>query len=122
MERLTERHNGVAVIKGKRFKDAVEVLARYEESIENMIPCKVGDEVWCIENGEYSGYLFLAQCGSYVFATARYVGCEDIEEQLEKMCEECEENGLGISVEMFRKSDVFPTREEAEKMMYEREN
>lgn len=33
MERLTERHAGVAVIKDKsRQKDAVEALARYEET------------------------------------------------------------------------------------------
>ena len=33
MERLTERHAGVAVIKDKsRQKDAMEALARYEET------------------------------------------------------------------------------------------
>ena len=36
MERLTTRHNGVAVIKDKsRHKEAMEKLARYEEPITN---------------------------------------------------------------------------------------
>ena len=30
-DRLTEYHNGVAVIKGKRFKEAAEKLALYED-------------------------------------------------------------------------------------------
>ena len=30
MTRLTEYHNGVAVIKGKRYKEAAEKLAKYE--------------------------------------------------------------------------------------------
>lgn len=32
--RLTEYHNGVAVIKGKRFKEAAEKLAKYEDGEE----------------------------------------------------------------------------------------
>ena len=31
MTRLTEYHNGVAVIKGKKFKEAAEKLARWED-------------------------------------------------------------------------------------------
>lgn len=34
MDRLTEYHNGVAVIKGKRFKEAAEKLAKYEDMEE----------------------------------------------------------------------------------------
>ena len=34
MTRLTEYHNGVAVIKGKRYKEAAEKLARYEDEEE----------------------------------------------------------------------------------------
>ena len=34
MDRLTEYHNGVAVIKGKRYKEAAEKLARYEDEEE----------------------------------------------------------------------------------------
>ena len=34
MTRLTEYHNGVAVIKGKRFKEAAEKLAKYEDMEE----------------------------------------------------------------------------------------
>ena len=42
MERLTERHAGVAVIKDKsQQKDAMEVLARYEET--GLIPEEIMD-------------------------------------------------------------------------------
>ena len=34
MTRLTEYHNGVAVIKGKRFKEAAEILAIIEDCME----------------------------------------------------------------------------------------
>lgn len=34
MSRLTEYHNGVAVIKGKRYKEAAEKLASYENGFE----------------------------------------------------------------------------------------
>lgn len=97
-------------------------LAHFEDEEKNMLPCKPGDEVWCIEEGEYSGYPFLAQCGDYIFAIGRYVSCTSIEEQLEKMCEECEEDGMGIFVEMFRKSKVFLVREDAEKAIAEMED
>lgn len=34
MDRLTEYHNGVAVIKGKRYKEAAEKLAKYEDKLD----------------------------------------------------------------------------------------
>ena len=41
MERLTTRHNGVAVIKDKsKHKEAMEKLARYEELEEQEEECK----------------------------------------------------------------------------------
>lgn len=51
MERLTTRHNGVAVIKDKsKHKEAMEKLARYEELEEQglllKLPCKVGDRTY----------------------------------------------------------------------------
>ena len=54
MERLTTRHNGVAVIRDKsKLKEAMEKLAGYEEAEEQglllKLPCKVGDVVYCEE-------------------------------------------------------------------------
>lgn len=34
--RLTEYHNGVAVIKDKRFKEAAEKLAMYEDIVDGL--------------------------------------------------------------------------------------
>lgn len=53
MERLTIRHNGVAVIKDKsKHKEAMEKLARYEEMEEQGLllkpPCAIGDDVYMI--------------------------------------------------------------------------
>lgn len=36
MTRLTEYHNGVAVIKGKRYKEAAEKLAMFEDGLEQL--------------------------------------------------------------------------------------
>lgn len=36
MPRLTEYHNGVAVIKDKRFKEAAEKLAKLENGLEQL--------------------------------------------------------------------------------------
>ena len=51
MERLTEYHCGVAVIKDKKkLKDAMQKLANYEDLEEQglllRLPCKVGDDIW----------------------------------------------------------------------------
>jgi hypothetical protein len=36
MTRLTEYHNGVAVITGKRYKEAAEKLARFEDIVDGL--------------------------------------------------------------------------------------
>lgn len=36
MTRLTEYHNSVAVIKGKRYKEAAEKLAMYEDIVDGL--------------------------------------------------------------------------------------
>ena len=53
MQRLTTRHNGVAVIRDKsKLKEAMEKLAGYEELEEQglllKLPCKVGDTIYRI--------------------------------------------------------------------------
>lgn len=62
MERLTEYHNGVAVIRDKsKHKEAMEKLARYEDLEEQglllKLPCKVGDILFNIENGEIESFV-----------------------------------------------------------------
>ena len=51
MERYTEYHNGIAVIRDKsKLKEAMQKLARYEELEEQglllKLPCKVGDKAY----------------------------------------------------------------------------
>ena len=53
MERLTTRHNGVAVIKDKsKHKEAMEKLAHLEDLEEQglllKLPCKIGDKIYII--------------------------------------------------------------------------
>lgn len=57
MERLTEYHNGVAVIRDKsKHKEAMEKLARYEELEEQglllKLPCKVWDTIYLLDYEE----------------------------------------------------------------------
>lgn len=60
MERLTTRHNGVAVIKDKsKHKEAMERLARYEELEEQgklkIQSCDVGDVIYLLVNDNNVG-------------------------------------------------------------------
>lgn len=53
MERFTEYHENIPVLKDKKmFPEAVAKLAHYEDLEEQGLllkpPCKVGDTVWCI--------------------------------------------------------------------------
>ena len=64
MERLTERHCGVAVIKNKsKLKEALEKLAAYEEAEEQglllRLPCKVGDTIYRINQYAKEPIIFM---------------------------------------------------------------
>ena len=90
MTRLTEYHNGVAVIKGKRYKEAAEKLAYYEDLEEQgrLIEQKHGrwelhgndddcgmsyfcsecgdsfDEEWFYVYGQFVGWKYCPNCGA----------------------------------------------------------
>jgi hypothetical protein len=101
-------------------------LAYYENLEEQglllRLPCKVGDTVWCVEEDDYCGSLFMAMCGDYVITCSRYVHLEDeFEEQLEEMSYESADD-FGVKVFMHHKKDVFLTREEAEAKLKETES
>jgi hypothetical protein len=108
-----------------------EFMYYYNLKKENRLlelPCKVGDTVWCIEECEeyedyedrfeISGYVFMSMCGEYCFVSAHFIHCNDIEEQLEDMVEECENWG-SVDVGIFHKNKVFLAKEEAEKALAE---
>lgn len=109
--------------KCKPFTDVMKKLADYEDVEEQglllRLPCNVGDTVWCIEEFEdgfeYSGYKFMAMCGEFVIVTPKYSNC-DFKEQLHEMERESRE-WEGISVDMFKKENVFITKEEAEQAL-----
>lgn len=133
MERLTAKYdNGyLFALPPKNDEKALEEyvdklsikLGEYEDLEEQglllRLPCKVGDTVWCIEEFEdgfeYSGYKFMAMCGEFVIVTPKYSNC-DFKEQLHEMERESRE-WEGISVDMFKKENVFLTKEEAEQAL-----
>ena len=99
-------------------------LKHYEDLEEQglllKLPCKLGDTVWCLEEDEYAGYLFLATSGEYFIVSAHYTHCDDINEQLEEMEEDTENWGY-VSVGVFHKNKVFHTKEEAKAKLKEME-
>lgn len=106
MERFTEYHNGVAVIKDKsKHKEAMEKLARYEELAEQglllKLPCKVGDKIYQIED-EYI-YEFNAKEIEIRMEDGEYIFCID---------------WMDYKVDDFGKT-VFLTKAEAEKALKE---
>ena len=95
-----------------------------EQGLLLVLPCKVGDTVYCLEEYvdgfDYAGYKFVSMCGNYCIVVAHYDHCENIEEQLEEMADECENLGH-VSVAVIHKSRVFLTKEEAKKALEEME-
>lgn len=106
------------------IENALKKLKAYEDAEEQgkliRFPCKVGEDVWCLEEYEdgfdYSGYIFLAMCGEYCITTAHYMHLETLEEQLEEMVDDCENWGH-TELNIIHKSRVFLTREEAEQAL-----
>ncbi len=100
-------------------------LGEYEDAEEQglilRLPCKVGDTVYCVEEFEdgfeYYGYVFMAMCGEYFIVTPEY-DCDDFNEQLELM-EEDSAQFEHVSVNIFHKSKVAITKEEAKKKLAE---
>ncbi len=69
MERLTEYHLGIAVIKDKnKLHEAMQKLAAYEDTEEKglllRLPCKVGDKFWVI--AYKSKVITHVKCSGYV--------------------------------------------------------
>lgn len=100
--------------------EIVKKLKAYEDVEEQglllRLPCKVGEDVWCLEDDECYGYVFIAMSGEYYIVSSNYVHCDDIYEQLEEM-EDDTENGFEPSVCVFHKDKVFLTKEEAEQAL-----
>lgn len=136
MERLTTKWNDgsydtfdpIDIVDNEYSKANYErVLAKlgeYEDLEEQglllKLPCKVGDDVWCIEEYEDGFecvcYRFMTLCGDYCIVTAFYQHCESYEVQLEEMVDDCENWGH-TEVNLFHKSSVFLTKEEAEEAL-----
>ena len=112
MERLTTRHNGVAVIKDKnKHKEAMEKLARYEELEEQgLLPrFHLGDEFWTIRLGKIlkARIVMLQQKkdGSWQYRLSREITSEYHDTV------NCKESKFGKT--------VFLTKAEAEKALAE---
>ena len=131
MSRLTKRnadgtawYNHTIFEKPVGINELLERLCHYEDLEEagrlTEQPCKPGDKVWCIEENDYAGYLFMGMCGDYAILCAKYTSCETFEEQLNCMAEETIEEG-DTHVEIFHKNHVFLTKAEVEAKMAELE-
>lgn len=105
--------------------DSANKLAEYEDLEEQglllRLPCKVGDTVWCIEEDDYSGMIFMSMCGDYVIASSQYAHLKGaFDAQIKEMALESKEN-YGVETYIFHKDDVFLTKEEAEAKLREME-
>lgn len=91
-----------------------------EQGILLRLPCKVGQEIYCIEEYEdgcdYSIYLYMATCNDFVLVAPKYTHSDTFDEQLEEMCEESQEY-QNVSICIFPRKNVFLTKEEAEKAL-----
>ena len=78
---------------------------------------KEGQLVWCVDEYEYSGLLFVGTCGEYVMVVPEFVNCAtDFDRQLEEMCEESQED-LTNDIKIYHKDSVYSTRTEAQAVL-----
>ena len=122
MERLTEYHCGVAVIKDKnKLKDAMQKLANYEDIEEQglllKLPCRVGDTIYVSDRDGQPREMIL---------DAPDIRCHCAKE--DNLCMAlCDRKNTGVCAYRLMNdgSDigktVFLTKEEAEKALAEME-
>lgn len=131
MERLTVPHKkledgrtAMPIVDGRAVKEhAMDIywrLKEYEDLEDKGLLVKqffkAGEEVWCLEEDEYSGYLFMAMCRDYVIVASHYAHCLSFESQLIEMSKESYDD-YGVTVEIFHKNRVFKTKKEAERAL-----
>jgi hypothetical protein len=86
--------------------------------IENGVivpPCKVGDEVWVVEEDDVTCYMFLAKSKGCIIATS-WINDYDVDETLEYHITETQDN-LDTDLAVFPDECCFATKEEAEKAL-----
>jgi hypothetical protein len=124
MERLTTRHNGVAVIKDKsKHKEAMEKLAHYEDLEEQgrliVLPCKAGDTLYQIRK-RYT------KCSEYnqEFDDSICCGCEVECDSVAEWCVDefrVSSNQWVVEYMDFINELIYLTKSEAEKALAEME-
>ena len=86
--------------------------------IENGVivpPCKVGDEIWVVEEDDITCYMFLAKSKGCVIATS-WINDYDLDETIEYHIAETQDN-LDTDLVVFPDEYCFATKEEAEKKL-----
>ena len=89
-----------------------------EHLIENGVivpPCKVGDEIWVVEEDDITCYMFLAKSKGCVIATS-WINDYDLDETIEYHIAETQDN-LDTDLVVFPDEYCFATKEEAEKKL-----
>jgi hypothetical protein len=108
-------NNGL--LKGEtRSKTLQEFIA--DHLIKNGViapPCKVGEEIWVVEEDDTTCYMFLAKSKGCIIATS-WINDYDLDETIEYHIEETQ-NNLDTGLAVFPEDICFVTREEAEEKL-----
>lgn len=80
-------------------------------------PCKVGDEVWVVEEDDVTCYMFLAKSKGCIITTS-WINDYDVDETLEYHITETQDN-LDTDLAVFPDECCFATKEQAEKALKE---
>lgn len=100
--------------------ESIKTLHEYvaDYLIENGVvvpPCKVGDEIWVVEEDDITCYMFLAKSKGCVIATS-WINDYDLDETIEYHIAETQDN-LDTDLVVFPDEYCFATREEAEQAL-----
>lgn len=106
----------------KLYNKLKELEDLEEQGLLLRLPCKSGDDVWCIEEFDdgfdIACYRFMTMCSDYCFVTSFYAHCENYKVQLEEMLDDCQNWGH-TDIVIFHKNNVFTSKAEAEKALAE---
>jgi hypothetical protein len=80
-------------------------------------PCKVGDEIWVVEEDDITCYMFLAKSKGCIIATS-WINDYDVDETIEYHIEETQEN-MDTDLVVFPEEYCFATKDQAEQKLKE---
>ena len=114
---LSEYRPLIRTIADMPLNEVIELIKAKREGRIIVPPCKVGDEVWVVEEDDVTCYMFLAKSKGCIIATS-WINDYNLDETIEYHISETQDN-CDTDLVVFPDECCFATKEEAEKALKE---